>query len=346
MIWTVTYRGKDGLRESMEVESDSRESLFAELRKRGVSAISVEQGGLHVKSRKCVASRSRQSRPSLIGRGIWLGVAAGLLVVVGVALSAWWFHPETHSDNPTGTVVERKPKIPKSRPTSAQNPNASAPAAEPAKSEKTHFGVPESEWAKLSHEQKVALAQAAYDEKASKIDSTYLERKKAHDLELANRPFKHTSENIIANVLALRPGDSVLMGDFHPTLESDFLESLNEPITFSENDDENTRQLKREMIELKPQIKALMDKGYSLAEILDDTRKSIAKIQDLERNLRKELDEIKRTATSVADVESFIEAANKMMQDAGVSTFTYPLTKGAIKKIQINAEREKANENK
>ena len=225
-------------------------------------------------------------------------------------------------------------------------PSKSANETEVANpNEKIHFGVPHSEWVKLSHEEKVALGQAAYDAEAAKIDSTYLERKKAHDAEIAARPFKHTSENVISSIFSLNYGDHVLMGDFHPTLQEDFLKSLNDPIVINDDDSEEVRLQKEEMIALKPKIKELLDKGYTLKEILDDYRSSIAKVQELEFNLRKELDEIKRTSTSVDEVRDFIAAANKMMLDAGAKNFTYHLSEGAIRKILINAERSQQGEN-
>lgn len=340
MNFTITYRDKSGDKKSLVLDVPNKAAVWPELKKRGIFALAVRES----KAKDGMTKPSGSKLPSAV-RGIVAGV-----VVVALAIGAWFFFKD--GQNTDASAVDTKPKrvkeIKPEKPKAAR-PSASTNKTEVAKpnpNEKMHFGVPHSEWVKLSHEEKVALGQAAYDAEAAKIDSTYLERKKAHDAEIAARPFKHTSENVISSIFSLNYGDHVLMGDFHPTLQEDFLKSLNDPIVINDDDSEEVKRQKEEMIILKPQIKQLIDQGYTLKEILDDYRNSIAKVQELEFNLRKELDEIKRTSTSVEEVRDFIKAANKMMLDAGAKNFTYHLSEGAIRKILINAERAQQGEKK
>lgn len=331
MNFTVKYRDKSGDTKLLVLDVPSKAAVWPELKKRGISALSVREGTAKM------SKPSGGKSPSAVR-----GIVAGL-VVVALAIGAWFFFmdgkpaPKADGEQKPKKIKEVKPEKPKpTKPTTSTNKTE---VTKPKPNEKMHFGVPHSEWIKLSHEEKVALGQAAYDAEAAKIDSTYLERKKAHDAEIAARPFKHTSENVISSIFSLNYGDHVLMGDFHPTLQEDFLKSLNDPIVINDDDSEEVKRQKEEMIILKPKIKELIDKGYTLKEILNDYRNSIAKVQELEFNLRKELDEIKRTSTSVEEMREFIEAANKMMLDAGAKNFTYHLSEGAIRKILINAER-------
>ena len=329
MTFTIFYRDKLGKRASIEIDAPNKSALWPELKSLGISPISITEGSVKTKSQKHIPI-------SFI-----IILFAAFLIGVIVITNIFYDNNEKNTSQPIKPPKSTITKIP---------PNSSTPAraqtpAKP-KDEKMHFGIPHSEWIKLSRAEKVAIGQAAYDAEAAKIDSTYLARKKAHDAEIAARPFKYTSENVIANVFALDYGDNVLMAEFHPTLQEDFLKSLNDPIVIKENDDEDTRRLKKDMIELKPKIKALLDQGHTLPEILDDYRKSIAKVYELEVNLRRELDDIKRKSTSVEEVKDFIEAANQMMLEAGAKSFTYNLSAGAIRKIMINAERAKQGENK
>ena len=340
MTYTVKYRDKSGDTVELELDVPNKSAVWPELKKRSISALSVREGAAKKRAKKPSGAKS----PSPLR-----GVLAGLCVVA-MAVGAWFFFKDGQKTdapavgNKPKRVKEIKPEKPKAaRPSASTNKTE---VAKPNPNEKMHFGVPHSEWVKLSHEEKVALGQAAYDAEAAKIDSTYLERKKAHDAEIAARPFKHTSENVISSIFSLNYGDHVLMGDFHPTLQDDFLKSLDDPIVINDDDSEEVKRQKEEMIILKPKIKQLIDQGYTLKEILDDYRNSIAKVQELEFNLRKELDEIKRTSTSVEEVRDFIEAANKMMLDAGAKNFTYHLSEGAVRKILINAERAQQGEKK
>lgn len=45
MTFTVTYRGKDGGRSSLVLDVPSKADLWPELKKRGISALSVKEGG-------------------------------------------------------------------------------------------------------------------------------------------------------------------------------------------------------------------------------------------------------------------------------------------------------------
>lgn len=331
MTFTVKYREKTGETKSLVLDVQDKDALWAELKKRGISALAVQEGAVKMR-------RTGGKSPSALR-----GILAGGCFVALAALVAWFFFKFKDEQKPTPLTDDNNPKC--AREVSPDKSKFAKPLANTNKTEvakpneKMHFGVPHSEWVKLSHAEKVALGQAAYDAEAAKIDSTYLERKKAHDAEIAARPFKYTSENVISSIFSLNYGDHVLMGDFHPTLQDDFLKSLNDPIVINDDDSEEVRRQKKEMVALKPKIKELLDKGYTLKEVLDDYRNAIAKVQELEFNLRKELDQIKRTSTSVDEVRDFIEAANKMMLDAGAKNFTYHLSEGAIRKILINAER-------
>lgn len=345
MNFVVEYRDQSGVRKTLELDVVNRDAVWAELKKRGIKAISVNErtGKSATWNRPKTSVTTNRGRSAYNRFRVW-GLIISVLVVLAIGLLSLIRHDD--KTNAADPEKARSAKQAKSTNVPKTGKPSSVKVSEP-KEEKMHWGVPHSEWVKLSHEEKVALGQAAYDAEAAKIDSTYLERKRMHDADIASRPFKHLSENIIANIFSLRLGDPILMGDLPTTLEADFLKSLNQPIEINPDDSEETKQLKKEMIELKPQLKKMMDEGHTLEEILNDYRKSIAKVYDLELNLRRELDNIKRTATSVDDVKDFIEAANQMMINAGAESFTYELSKGAIRKILINAERakqEKPNE--
>ncbi len=340
MRFIVEYRDQAGERKTLELDVQNRDAVWAELKNRGINAISVNEkvGKTSSWNRPKSSSTTNRAR-SNNNRSI----TGWVLVAVAIAALCVGLYSFIRRDDTTDIVEpEKTDTVKQSKPSTTSKKDRPKAAKVPeAKEEKMHWGVPHSEWVKLSHDEKVALGQAAYDAEAAKIDSTYLERKRMHEADIASRPFKHLSENIIANIFSLRLGDPILMGDLPTTLEADFLKSLNQPIEINPDDSEETKQLKKEMIELKPQLKKMMDEGHSLEEILNEYRKSIAKVYDLELNLRRELDEIKRTATSVDEVKDYIEAANRMMINAGAESFTYELSKGAIRKILINAERAK-----
>lgn len=207
----------------------------------------------------------------------------------------------------------------------------------PIKTEKIVHGMKESQWKSLTKEERIKIKQKEYDEWAAKQDSTYMERKKRYDAEIAARPFKFASENEIANIISLQPGDDVLLADFHDSLQSDFIESLKHKIIINDDDSEEVKLMKEEMILLKPKLKAMIDKGENLGTILNDYRLHIAKVQQLRENLETELKEIRKNATSVQEVYDFVDAANKMLENEGASHIELPMPRSAIRRIERNA---------
>ena len=84
MDWIVTYRGKSGSQEQMSLEAESREAVFKELARRGLTAIRIEQANGKAKLRK--APPKGGSKPS----SVFKGAIAGVTVVIA-AVGAWYF---------------------------------------------------------------------------------------------------------------------------------------------------------------------------------------------------------------------------------------------------------------
>jgi type II secretory pathway component PulF len=93
--WTVYFRDKNGSKASVVIEAEDRSGVFAELKKRGISAISVTEGASNKKPRK-VAKNSASSK----GRGF---IAAAVLVLVA-GIAAWWMWPEEKVEEPKNKV--------------------------------------------------------------------------------------------------------------------------------------------------------------------------------------------------------------------------------------------------
>jgi hypothetical protein len=78
--WDVTVRGVDGKTEVIIISAETRNDVFAELKKLGKNAIRIEES-LGKKPRK-----AKKSAASVKGRGL----VAAAIVVLGAALVMWW----------------------------------------------------------------------------------------------------------------------------------------------------------------------------------------------------------------------------------------------------------------
>lgn len=147
--------------------------------------------------------------------------------------------------------------------------------------------------------------------------------------------FDHASENVIAGILTIRPGMTVF-GTPHydsPGFTEDFLQSIKEPIIVRQDDPDDVKELKRAVNEAKADLKAAYDRGENIGEILLRAR---AEFQDLARykhDLRKEVYQYAdRENVTPEDVETYLQAANKMLESRGIAPLEdTPLTRIKLK---------------
>lgn len=138
--------------------------------------------------------------------------------------------------------------------------------------------------------------------------------------------FEHSSENEIAGLLQIEPGD-FLVGDiqYGQKFVDDFLESLKHPIIVSQDDDEETKALKRAVIDTKIEIKERYDAGEDIAKLLTETRAELQRLGMYRDALRDELLNLRREeGVTSQDIIDFTEAANKMLEAKGLQPFSMP----------------------
>lgn len=152
--------------------------------------------------------------------------------------------------------------------------------------------------------------------------------------------FPYRCDNELAGLLCAKPG-AIVVGEpsYGKWFTKEFLKSLSTPIVVTEDDDEFTRKLKKEMVEAKAELKAAYDRGEDIAQIMTDSRKELRKLMDYNRMVNSEIVKYKHDpSASAQDVEDFVNAANKMLEAKGIA----PLHVGPITRHRLNMERKQA----
>lgn len=177
MTWNVTYRGKDGRQETIQIEAADRQGVFDELAKRGISAVRVEVANGKLKKR---ADNSKSG-------GIVKGLVAGAIVVIAGVASIVYF---TGNNGKTGDATGgNRGKI------AAVNP------AKPKKQiKKVEYTSPEKTGDKLTD----ALAEVAAAEQALTITQP---PKVNIPPGYTNRTFKTGVEQLMSWVFTVEVGD-------------------------------------------------------------------------------------------------------------------------------------------
>ena len=175
--WDVTVRGVDGKPEVIIISAETRNDVFAELKKLGKNAIRIEES-LGKKPRK-----AKKSAASVKGRGL----VAAAIVVLGAALVMWWMTQGEKPSVRTDKAIE-KTRIIKEEKIAVKEkavPKAKKEVKEDPKIEKALAGLGNIE------KPKIKVRELSPEEW----------------LRITNRVFKTGTEQLMSIVFSTEPGD-------------------------------------------------------------------------------------------------------------------------------------------
>lgn len=309
MQFTVTYRSRTGTVESEVVEASSRAELFDLFQRRGLTPLKVIEGAKTAK-RMPPGADSQKRRRSL--KACWLILGAGAILGVGIWL--WKRTPETEVEKDVSLTKKSAP-IAVVQPSAPPKPLAMPTNAPPSPKKLRKWEYPASRTNELSAAELRKWKVMHRPPPGYTNDTSRTEPPPKYAI------FKHNSENEIASLLTMTPGET-LVGTPHYTkkLTEDFLKSLETPIVVSEEDSPENAELKRVMIETKIELKQRLDAGEDLGQILLDTRSQYQDLARYKMTLEQELSTLRRNPdVSMQDIEDFMTAANQLLEQKGIA---------------------------
>ena len=320
MVFTVTYRAKDGALREERIDAANRAECVAECRKRGISPTGIAEGG---------KSKGRDgARPSRVGAGDnkrttarWIAAA---VVVAAIAGGVWWWMGR---EKPQPPVIKEPAKA---KPTKPKEPAQKVtpkphPVAKPA--EKKEF-VFTNKTGRIVRDDKVTV-----DEngnmwfKGSPVPSVqagdgWLNGKKLGTPE----HFKHPSENYWAQmVLSDLGGASSAPSELPKGLVRDMYAQLRTPVEIAEDDPPDVVKLKQDMIELKAELAKRVDAGEKLEDIMVQLQKDINYYASMREGFREGLRILQKENATAQEIKDYIDAANKVLDQNGVKKLNVPI---------------------
>ena len=309
MTYTVTYRAQNGERTAMTIDAANREALFAELKTRGIGAISVVEGG-------AAAERRGGKRRRALRRG---GIAAALVVA---AIGVWFL--VHHSTDNQDISREMRPAV---------KTNKVAKSVELVTKEAPHLPIQSASPAKTAEPKKPQLKTYRDERGILRYEGGLRvpgQRPLAKPIELGThqpRIFKHDAEEHISWLLDMKIGEPVI-GDYAygERFRESFMASLNEPVEILETDDERTRELKAAVQETKEELRARMQSGEDVVRIMNDTMNEYRQLARYKHELQVQLSEIRadQEQYSDQDVQDFTSAANELLKRYGLPPLVFP----------------------
>ena len=304
MAFKVSYRGNNGAQQSIIIDAASRPQLFAELQKRGISAIRVEETTGKPKKAKPAPSTPSPHKPSP-----FRGLIAGL-IVIALAVAAWFYllptleQVKAKKSKKPSLIAEVAPEIavtPNNSPVSPDNAakGRSASAAATTAATESNSLLPDS------------AASAETERRPRKEPALKLE-----------------TDQLISMATSI-PQD-VPVPPLPVMSDSDtdkFIEALSTPIEMDEKDSDDVRRLKESVQSIRLEIAQIMqaDPNLTLSEILNEHREIANHNTKCRSDVIDEINEL----VEAGDLESACRVRDTMniaFQQIGVPELEMPIT--------------------
>lgn len=295
MKFVVDYRGPDGSRQQKEIEAADRAAVFAELKKFGISAISVREGSM--------SKMSSSASPSLVK-----GLVAGLVVVIALA-GVLYLVLGNRDEKPQETKVEKTKLIEEVAPAVCKTTSVQVETNVAPVTAETYDKGKGDDWETI--------------QRVKKDGGQYVDAQgKRHRVKVAKTIFDHNTDSILCAVLCAGTQE-IMLPPFDGNEDKEFLKSLETPIVIMNDDPDDVKEKKLLVRAARKEVKDMMDQGHSFQSIIQSHRADM----DLQREsvsqaaagLREYLDR-----GDSEGAELYIEAMNPVLEKMGASPLHMP----------------------
>jgi len=315
--FSVTFRGKDGKQDVIQIAAEDRKGVFDELAKRGVAAIRIEETNGKAKPRRPAVDKKNPA----IAKGLVAGV-----IVVAVAVGAFLYLTKDKASAPEEATPKKPAKIHEVTPVKVEPKHVEEKVEEPPKidpnARPTKVGETVNGYIKLPSGRIHRVLGVVTNSATASIKGKY-------------EIFDHACENEIAGFLSMEPGQG-LVGTprYNGRFKRDFLESLKHPIIVSQDDSPEDAALKRNVIQAKIELKEALDRGEDIEQIMLDTRREMQDLARYKQELKQQMHEMVKNSDgemTTEEMEDLLKAANQMLDAKGIAPMTFgPLTRRKI----------------
>lgn len=322
MTFEVKYRNKQGATEFLRVDAASRSEVFAILKERGIpSAIQVTD------------VTGKKPRKGTNAGAPMSGSFKGLLALVAVCVIGAVAYLIISQDAP-------KPTTPAEKKVEKKSIEVVTPEIAPKDAERSvEKKVEEPKRPKKYWEEDVMppnLSEAQQRKwkhrhlpPPSYTNTAFVTRAKAK-----YEIFDSHVENAIANLMTLEPGMGLVGSpSYDERTVQEFLKSCEKPIIISEDDDEYQAQLKRDMIQMKIELRDRMAQGDDLVQILTEAHEEAMRLGSIKQQLEQEMRDMIKESQTLDEAQSVVDACNALLEKKGIAPLSKsPLTERYIRR--------------
>ena len=316
-IFNVTYRGEDGKQDVVQIAAEDRNGVFAELAKRGISAIRVEEANGKAKPRK---PNGNTPNPAVIK-----GIVAGV-VVVAVAIGAFLFLTKDKSSAPQETKPRKPAKISLATPAPAK-PATQTAITNAAKTLGQKKPVLPILGKTPTGEEYVAMTAKTNEdgvvtERYQLPDGSW---KRVVQLQRKETMVFDNDFDLALSLIATTPMDQELppMPDMGDDLEAVFKKAIESPIIIKDTDSDRVKAMKKGAQQVRLEIADLLAEGYSIKQILNEHNGLRQQNIEVRREFQTELNELYRSG-DIEGARQYLETMNKALDEKGILPLVMP----------------------
>jgi len=243
------------------------------------------------------------------GVTVWRGVIAALVVVVGAAV-AFWFVGGRDNGGPAAS------KGSKSIPLSLPNSSVSKPTGNPDGSKdgkSAESGQNDEDAAKSEAANKAAAA--AEEARIKKWKDKFAKRRSI---------FTNASDQVLGMIASAPPGRDMPPMPITPSIDRDFMRSLDTPIVIDDADSDEIKALKEAVMKLRVEVLEIKEsQGLSVYEILTQHQDLVRENASLRIEAQKAALEIYKSG-DVEGARDYVDTANVLLQKLGAEPIKMP----------------------
>ena len=150
--------------------------------------------------------------------------------------------------------------------------------------------------------------------------------------------FESRSDNEIAGILMMKPGDAVVgTKRYDKWFTRQFLKSIEKPIAASEDDEPWQAELKGLVRQARLELKQAYDRGEDVAAIMTESRQQLQDLGRYKQSIKQLYAQNRKECKTDEELAELQKAVNIMLEEKGCAPMNFtPLTKMNLKKDKGN----------
>lgn len=149
------------------------------------------------------------------------------------------------------------------------------------------------------------------------------------------------AENAISALVTVKPGDTIIGFEIGPGFKEEFANSMLNKIEVTPEDTPEEAEEKMRVKEAKSNLVQALKNGEDIEQIMRDEYKNVMKMYNYRQNLVKELSELRAKGVSDQELDDYVAAANKMLEQQGIDNPVRLASKERLRKLRLERDTAK-----